>query len=87
MKKSPLLMDLPAGVVSAMGPDPIPGGTTASTTVAFAESTKARVWLKVTLLLAGTRSKFVPLMATWVPTVPMAGLNPVMTGASGAGPP
>src|SRR5712692_3432121 len=80
-KKSSLLTAVPTGVVTEMCPERAPVGTLVVSVVVAAELTAANAGLNRILLLAGDTSKFVPVMVTAVPAVPMVGVNPVMVGA------
>src|SRR5574337_2163888 len=63
-----------------MRPDVAPEGTLAAMAVAVAEVAVDRVTLKTTRLFAGVGLKFVPLIVTAVPGVPMVGVKPVIIG-------
>ena len=82
-KKSSLLTIFPNGVLRAMRPDAAPGGTSVSIEVTLAKLRIPRVRLNSTLLLASVRSKFLPVMVTWVPAEPSVGLKSMIVGASG----
>ena len=69
--------------VTAIGPVVAPEGTVVVIVVAVLAVTVVVVPLKVVVLLAGTTSKFVPVMVTVVPTIPEAGVNEVMVGGGG----
>src|SRR5262249_23893341 len=84
MKKSALLVALPAGVETEIWPDVPPVGTVAPMLVAVALLTCAKVLLKATRLFAVAVSKFVPLIVTPVPAGPMFGVKPVIVGAAEA---
>ena len=60
MKKSSLLMTVPNGVLTAMRPDPVPGGTSVSMVVVVAELRMARTRLNIALLLASVGVKVRP---------------------------
>src|SRR5207249_2763999 len=82
MKKSRLLMLVPAGVVTAMRPDPAPAGTVTTSAVAVADASVARATLLKTIrLFATVVSNPVPLSVTSVPGVATAGENSAMAGA------
>jgi hypothetical protein len=80
IKKSALLAVLPLGVATLIRPD-VPGGTLVAIVVAVEELTPDRVILKTRLLFMGVVSKFVPVMVTAVPEVPMVGVKLVIVGA------
>jgi hypothetical protein len=80
MKKSSLLTVFPNGVLTAMRPDPVPGGTAVSMVVVVAELRMASTRLNIALLLASVVSKCVPVIVTPVPGTPMVGLNAAMAG-------
>ena len=66
--------------VTLMGPLVAPAGTAVTIWVGVLLVTTAAVPLKVTRLLIGPTSKFVPVMVTVVPTVAPAGEKPEMVG-------
>ena len=74
-------MALPKAVVTEIRPDPVAVGTVVAMVVAVEELTAAWVILNLTSLPAGTVSKFVPVMVTAVPAVPMVGVKFVIVGA------
>ena len=80
IKKSVLLMPLPAVVVTAIRPDPVPLGTVVDMDVPVEEPTEPRPTLNRKSFLLGVVSKFVPLTVTAVPTEPIVGVKPVMVG-------
>src|SRR5215510_13128215 len=84
MKKSALLVALPAGVVTEIWPDVPPVGTVAPMLVAVAVFTCAKVLLKATRLFAAVVSKLVPLIVTAVPATPMFGVKLVIAGVAEA---
>src|SRR5579864_6131470 len=63
-----------------MCPEPVPNGMFAATWEAVALLAATYVVLNVTLSFAAI-SKFVPLMVTATPSVPMLGVNPLTVGA------
>jgi hypothetical protein len=75
------LVAVPAAVVTVMGPVVAPVGTVAMRLVAVAAVKLAVTPLNFTVLLAGTGSKFVPVIVTEVPTGPSVGVNVVIVGA------
>ena len=82
MKKSPLLVALPTGVITVMCPEPAPEGTLVSSVVLVPAVFPALVRLNFVLLFWKAGSKFVPVIVTAVPTVPIVGEKPVMVGDS-----
>jgi hypothetical protein len=66
--------------VTLIGPLVAPEGTVVTIWVGVLLVTTAAVPLKVTKLLTGPTSKFVPVMVMIVPTVAPAGENPEMAG-------
>ena len=66
--------------VTEIFPVVAPDGTVAVILEAVAAVTLATVPLKLTTLLVGEGSKFVPLMITAVPTAPEGGVKPLMEG-------
>ena len=81
MKKSALLTALPLGVATEIRPEPVNDGTEVEILVAVAELTKADMTLNLTRSLVGAVSKFVPLIVTAVPAVPIVGVKLVMVGS------
>ena len=79
-----LLVAVPAGVVTATGPDVAPAGTVAWMAVAELTVKLALVPLNVT---AVAPLKFVPLIDTLVPTGPLEGVKLVIAGSGPAGSP
>jgi hypothetical protein len=71
------LVAVPPGVVTLIGPVVAPAGTVAWIAVAEFVAKPALTPLKVT---AVTPVKFVPLIATIVPTGPLVGVKPVIVG-------
>lgn len=69
--------------VTAIGPVLAPTGTVVVMVVAVLAVTVAEVPLKVTVLFAGTTSKFVPVMVTVVPIMPAVGAKEVIVGGGG----
>src|SRR5687768_2829882 len=68
-----------------MRPDPVPTGTVVVTVVGLASVAHDRTrLLKIALLFARLGSKFVPLMFTVLPGIPIVGLKLVIVGASDA---
>src|SRR5262249_24231154 len=84
MKKSSLLMTVPNGVLTAMRPDPVPGGTSVSMVMVVEELRIPSTRLKVALLLASVASTCVPVIVTAAPGATMAGPKAAMAGTSGA---
>jgi hypothetical protein len=83
-KKSWLLTAVPGWVDTEIFPERLPVGTLAVIDVGVELATLARVGvirLNLTMLLASTVSKFVPVIVTDVPAVPVVGVNPVIVGA------
>jgi hypothetical protein len=76
-----VLVARPLGVETVMWPDVAVAETTVPIAVAVAELTLPRFPLKVILLLPATGSKFVPVIITVVPAVPIVGVKPLMDGA------
>jgi hypothetical protein len=60
-----------SAVITAMGPVVAPAGTDVVMVVAVAAVTVAETPLNVTVLLAGTGSKFSPVIVTEVPITPL----------------
>ena len=56
-------------------------GTLVAILVEVAELTAANVVLNLTVSMTGFVSKFVPVIVTAVPAVPIVGVNPVIVGA------
>jgi hypothetical protein len=81
IKKSALLTPLPAGVRTYTCPDEAVAGTLLTRVVLVAEETPAKVRLNSARLLKRLDSKFVPVIVTLVPDVPIVGVNPVTVGA------
>jgi len=79
-----LLVPVPAGVVTATGPDVAPAGTVAWMAVAELTVKLALAPLNVT---AVAPLKFVPLIDTLVPTGPLEGVKLVIAGSGPAGSP
>src|SRR5690242_9863051 len=78
MLKLAALWAAPLEVVMLMGPVPAPAGTAA---VSWVLDTFVKVEVPTPEnFTALVLLKFVPLMVTSVPTPPLAGLKPVMTG-------
>ena len=75
-----MLTAVPDGVVTEIRPKPIAKGTLVEMVVLVVALTVARAMLNFTLLLAGVVSKFVPVIVTGVPGVPLVGLKPVIVG-------
>ena len=78
-EKFAALVALPAGVVTPILPDVAPAGTVAVILMAEFTVNTADVPLKVT---AVAPVKFAPLTTTLAPTLPLAGVNPVIRGAT-----
>src|SRR5882672_7605878 len=72
-----LVVGVPPGVVTLSGPVVAPSGTVASIAVSEVTVKLALTPLKAT---AVAPVKFVPLIATLVPTDPLVGVKPVMVG-------
>jgi hypothetical protein len=70
--------------VTVIMPVVAPDGTTAINWDGVAETTEAAApkTPNVTKLLAGVGSKFVPVIVICVPNGPLAGINPLITGAT-----
>ena len=75
------LVAVPPPVVTVMGPDVAPAGTVALICVSELTVKLAEVPLNVTALAP---VKAVPLIATDIPTGPLAGENELIEGAAGA---
>src|SRR5712691_10478485 len=75
--KLPVLVAVPPGVVTLIVPVVAPAGTVAWIAVAELTTKLAPTPLKAT---AVAPVKFVPLIATLVPTAPLVGVNPVFVG-------
>lgn len=78
--KTWVMVVVPPGVVTEIGPVVAPCGTFTVSVVAVALSTWARMPLNLTIFLDGIGSKSDPLMVTCVPTAPDVGLKLVMVG-------
>ena len=76
--KSVRLVAVPPGFVNEIFPVVAPEGTTAVTEVAVFPENVAATPLN---LIAVTPARFVPVMTTLVPTLPLVGVNDVMVGA------
>jgi hypothetical protein len=76
-----MLVPLPKGVATEIRPEVAPVGTAVAIVVVVEEVTAACMTLNLTSLLAGTASKFVPVMVTAVPGVPVVGVKFVIVGA------
>src|SRR6266849_1147554 len=76
------LVAVPPLVVTVIGPVVAPPGTSAVRLVADVAVTVARTPLNFTSFLLATGSKFVPVIVTAVPTVPLSGVKLVMDGAA-----
>ena len=87
-RKLPLLVTVPFGLVTLIGPVVAPAGTPTLSEVAVATPIVAVINVepdvKLTVLLAIVGLKFVPVIVTFAPTGPIVGVNPVMVGAGGA---
>jgi len=72
----------PCGVATVICPEPVPPGTAAVrlVTVEAAVGENATL-LNSTRLFAAAESKFVPVMVTDVPAIPIEGVKPVIVGA------
>src|SRR5690348_16147868 len=82
MKKSAALVAVPVGVRTVIGPDVVADdGTAVEMLAVVALVTSADVMLNFVKSFAGAVSKFVPVMVTDVPGVPIVGVNPVIVGA------
>src|SRR5256712_8816342 len=75
--KLPALVPVPPGVVTLIVPVVAPAGTVAWIAVAELTAKPALTPLKAT---AVAPVKFVPLIATLVPTAPLVGVKPVIVG-------
>ena len=82
IKKSALLVALPPVVSILIRPDVVAVGTFVSMVVAVAVPLAATVALNFRRLRLAVVSKFVPLIATGVPGVPIVGVKPVIVGAA-----
>ena len=80
--KTPLLVAVVQPTVTEIVPVVAPTGTLVVILVAELALTTAAVPLNLTMLLAGTGSKLVPVMMTDVPTGPLEGAKEVMVGSS-----
>src|SRR5262249_4279615 len=78
-EKAVALVAVPSGVVTAIAPEVAPAGTVAVILIAELTVNTADAPLKVT---AVAPVKFAPLMTTLVPPAPLAGVKPVMLGAT-----
>ena len=76
------LVAVPPLVVTVIGPVVAPPGTSAVRLVADVAVTVARTPLNFTSFLLVTGSKFVPVIVTAVPIVPLSGVKLVMDGAA-----
>jgi hypothetical protein len=76
--KSVALVAVLPPTVTVTGPVVAPAGTEVEILVAVLAVTTAVVPLKLTILLAGVGSKFIPVMVTVVPMGPDVGENEVM---------
>jgi len=72
---------LPWDVATEIRPEPTDDGTEVEILVAVAELTKADMTLNLTRSFVEAVSKFVPLIVTAVPAVPIVGVKLVMVGA------
>ncbi len=81
MKKSWVLTPVPLGVETVMCPDPAADGTVVVMVVALADDAIPLVILNRILSLACEGSKFVPVIVTVVPGVPIVGLKFEIVGA------
>ena len=79
--KSVALVPVPSPTVTEIGPVVAPEGTVVSIVVVVDVITVAAVPLNFTVLSAGVRLKFVPVIVTEVPKGPIVGLKPVTVGA------
>lgn len=77
--KALVLVAVPAGVVTVMGPVLAPAGTLAVMLVALPETMAASVPLKAT---RAAPDRFCPVMVTWSPAAPEAGMRQVMAGVT-----
>ena len=75
------LAAVPAAVVTVMGPVVAPVGTVVSRVVVDAAVATALTPLNATRFLAGSGSKFCPVIETRVPSGPCCGVKTVITGA------
>ena len=73
-----VLVAVPSGVVTVIGPLPAPAGTVVLICVADTTVKVALVPLNPT---AVAPPRFVPVIVTAVPAAPLAGLKPVIVGA------
>src|SRR3979411_1590744 len=85
---------MPPGPLTVTGTVPVPGGAVTVIWVPAAATTPEPCWADVMLkgeamLLPNRTSvaplKLEPLMVTWIPEGPEAGLMPLTTGADGGG--
>jgi len=81
IKKSSALVAFPNAVATDIRPDPVPVGTVATRDAPVEALTVERPLLNSTLFFQGVGLKFVPVIVTDVPGVPIAGVNPVIVGA------
>ena len=79
MKKSAVLVAVPAGVLTVICPDAA-SGTLPARLVVVADETAADLPLNLSLLSVGVVSKFVPVIATLSPTAPTVGVKLEMVG-------
>ena len=84
MKKSAALVAVPASVETEIRPEPVEAGTLVSSDVAVAALIDARVVLIFARLLLAVVSKFVPVIVTAVPAVPIVGVKLVIVGEPGS---
>ena len=76
--KGALLLALPVGVATVIGPVVAPAGTLVTILVAVAEMTVACVWLNLTSFWLAVELKPLPEMVTVAPAAAPFGVNPTM---------
>ena len=81
IKKSAVLVAVPATVATDMRPEPVACGTLVCKAVEVLDVSEASVALSFTRLLLLIGSKLVPVIVTAVPAVPIAGVKLVIVGA------